>query len=665
MEEPQSRAFESRATLHLNAPVRVTVNSRVLPVRRKGLALLSYLALEGPTRRERLADVLWDHPRAMPNLRVELHRLRTAFTPVSIDPVVRMADPVMLDPAITLAPIRTGSDLLEGFEDLSIGYQAWLEYRRGLLENGLHMRASLLEVLASEVAAPFVVVVQGAPRSGRRTLARGLARRLRLPFIEGADAAGSAVRYVPPDRSPSDDLAPRIVHDRQNIWVIGRSIFGPDSPLVHHLRARIDPDRMRFHRLDPLGWLEARGAMPPDIEFEEGARLYLTSGGHLGYLTELLKMRDRTPPALALPIPQSVRAAFAVEAHLLSPPARAALERLSVHAGSFTADLISVLGASHQLDELEANGWLAYDGHVWRHADPMSARLLRAGLLPGQALHLHQRVAEHLSREGASAAAEDHLRAAGLPPPDPVQLAVDVTTDHTNGQHAPRVHVSLGHQVSFDEPDVEGPLVSVEGTRVLWSRLPTLAAASHVIWTLRPDRLVIRVRARSQIGPATEPVGREPALFRMVLVGAKTTCVKFTPAAGAMTHVAAWKLLPGAERFDYSFIVEDARCLRLECDVQAAVIDVDVQVFGIDRRANGAVETIEAIDLNDVLESSLSLDSNVVGDGHSPRGPPLTATPPDPRTPAAAPRPRAWRGRPRPSRPARADAPARPRPDRA
>ncbi|WP_337845836.1 hypothetical protein [Thermus sp.] len=44
-------------------------------VRRKGLALLYYLALEGPTRRALLADLLWGHGAALQNLRVELHAL--------------------------------------------------------------------------------------------------------------------------------------------------------------------------------------------------------------------------------------------------------------------------------------------------------------------------------------------------------------------------------------------------------------------------------------------------------------------------------------------------------------------------------------------------------------------------------------------------------------
>lgn len=51
--------------------------TRLVGQRRAGL--LAYLALEGPTERERLAALLWDTERAQSNLRVELHRLEKRF----------------------------------------------------------------------------------------------------------------------------------------------------------------------------------------------------------------------------------------------------------------------------------------------------------------------------------------------------------------------------------------------------------------------------------------------------------------------------------------------------------------------------------------------------------------------------------------------------------
>ncbi len=50
-------------------PVRVPLRSQ------KTFLLLAYLALEGPTPRERLADLLWESEKGLGNLRVELYRL--------------------------------------------------------------------------------------------------------------------------------------------------------------------------------------------------------------------------------------------------------------------------------------------------------------------------------------------------------------------------------------------------------------------------------------------------------------------------------------------------------------------------------------------------------------------------------------------------------------
>ncbi|MFX7589816.1 hypothetical protein ABTJ68_19090, partial [Acinetobacter baumannii] len=65
--------------LPLFGRARVVFQGRELRVSRKGLALLYYLALEGPTSRARLADLLYGHGSALQNLRVELHRLGQAF----------------------------------------------------------------------------------------------------------------------------------------------------------------------------------------------------------------------------------------------------------------------------------------------------------------------------------------------------------------------------------------------------------------------------------------------------------------------------------------------------------------------------------------------------------------------------------------------------------
>ena len=65
--------------LPLFGPSRAEGPMGPLPLRRKALGILYYLALEGPTRRERLADLLWGHRVALQNLRSELTHLRSFF----------------------------------------------------------------------------------------------------------------------------------------------------------------------------------------------------------------------------------------------------------------------------------------------------------------------------------------------------------------------------------------------------------------------------------------------------------------------------------------------------------------------------------------------------------------------------------------------------------
>ena len=236
---------EPRAVLHLISPVHVAIGDDVLRVRRMGLAILSYLALEGPTRRERLADVIWGHRDGLKNLRVELHRLRAAFATVGLAPLQPATDPLALGPTLGVAPVTDVGEFLVGLEDISSDYQAWVEHRRDLVQRATtnSARDGLLDALASSVRPPFVVVLQGMPGSGRRTLAGALAHRLHLPFAEWPGGDLGALRYVPPDMHDAAGLAERIRHDHRSVWVIGRSAYGVDSHLLLELRVSVPTDR--------------------------------------------------------------------------------------------------------------------------------------------------------------------------------------------------------------------------------------------------------------------------------------------------------------------------------------------------------------------------------------------------------------------------------------
>lgn len=80
--------------LMLWGPARLEHQGHEVKLQRKGLAILYYLALEGPTRREVLADLLWGHSAASQNLRVELYRLSQALSPLGFTAFAPGEDPL-------------------------------------------------------------------------------------------------------------------------------------------------------------------------------------------------------------------------------------------------------------------------------------------------------------------------------------------------------------------------------------------------------------------------------------------------------------------------------------------------------------------------------------------------------------------------------------------
>lgn len=583
------------AKLHLHDPVHVAAGGRVVPVRRKGLAMLAYVALEGPTRRERLADVLWDQQRALPNLRVELHRLRTAFGATGVDPITRRSDALALSPQVEVGRVQ-GHGLLAGLDDVSAEFQEWLEHRRALAQagRGHAVRAALLDDLAAHVAPPFVLVLEGAPGSGRRGLTRDLARRLELPFTENLADDRMAVRYVGPDQQDDDGLADRIVRDDRGVWALGRSTFREDSRVLLRLRAQVAPERMRFVGLGPIAWPDARPSLPQGMSFRERARLYLAAGGNPGYLTELVKLQEQGAATGDLPVPQRLRAAILLEASRLSEASRRALERLSVHPGPFSDALLAVLESEHQAEELERMGWLEHDGAAWSFTDGLAARMVRSGVHPGLKMRLHQRIAAQLEREGALTGAAYHRRAAtghGGPEAAPV--------DPSGPIERRRMHP--GRTVWLDEVSVEGQRLSVDAHRLVWSRLATDRDPSRITWRLPTTPLLLRLRGRALVQP--DETGALPGtVFLLSFKG----CDSGEGATGLDVRFAADGAQPGrldaserppltlGDRFEYWFSVAGMRELWLEAARANAVIEAELEAF----EANGAPgEAVEAINL--------------------------------------------------------------------
>jgi DNA-binding SARP family transcriptional activator len=159
-------AFQLQALL-LGRPV-LRVNGAAVEVRtRKGIGLVAYLALEGLTRRGKLADLLWgdlDDEGARRNLRRELHRLRETPLGTHLEgdqDTLELCGRVDLDVTHFRALVESGDlegalrvyrgPFLDGLESgEQTAFDAWLETtRRNLAE----MRRSLLTRQADALEA--------------------------------------------------------------------------------------------------------------------------------------------------------------------------------------------------------------------------------------------------------------------------------------------------------------------------------------------------------------------------------------------------------------------------------------------------------------------------------------------------------------------------------
>jgi len=581
-------------TLHLLGPAHVTVDGRKVRLARKGLALLCYLALERTAARERLASLLWGHRQAMTNLRVEIHRLRSAFAPWNVDPFEGSTDPLTLTRVIHVQAGSGAGELMEGLDDVSTSYQDWLEYRRAAwsTDGGRSVRTALVDELAADVAPPYVIVLEGAPGSGRRDLAQALARRLDLPFLVGADAmAGeAAVRHVDPAACDNDKVAVRVSNDDENVWVITRSTFGEDPALVIRLRAMIPPERLRFVRLPPLTWNEARATMPEDLAFDEAARWYLVSGGNPGYLGELAKLRARMGDARELPVPQRLRAMYALEARRLGEGARSALERLSVHDGVFTPTLLETLRADAHVDELERHGWLRYENGVWRYPDPVIPRLIGAEIRDGQRMRLLRDIRSTIQLEQqADNGAVTTTRKKGRREP--------TTTGRISPLPIVRVHRGGEHWLDDGVP--EGSVAHLDGTTATWAHHGDVVQEHVIVWELPQEPLLLWLKGRvvvvdSHSGPSPR------SLLRFTLTGVDAPELELVE-PGQRTEIGSNGSLPGrihleaAETFDHWLLVPPAKRLRVASAARALVAEVTLRAYRVACPVRGGGTPVAAV----------------------------------------------------------------------
>ena len=575
----------------------------MLPVRRKGLAILAYVALEGPTPRESIADVLWGRRNALRNLRVELHRLRSAFAPTGVDPLRKAVDPLSLTRAIDVSEKPSARGFLVGLDDISPEYQSWLEHRRQLAEQngGAPARTALLDDLEDRVRAPFVIVLQGLPGAGRRTLARALAKRLRLPYVEDLQQQRPALYYVAPEEHTLEGLPERICRDRASVWVIGRSSYGEDSRLLLHVRAGVPAERLRFVTLAPLSWLEAKHSLLEDVAFQEGASLYLAASGNPGYLAELLDLRRRGALAAPLPVPQRLRAAIALEARHLGKAARQALERLAVHAGAFTPALLGVLDATASIDQLERSGWIRYDGSRWRFRDPLAAKLLSAGLEPGHRLRLQQAIIGHLRVESAAAGgAPGHSKVVS----SRQRGSADAPSGDASALHAPLGpvvrRVQPGPEILSEPPVTDADDICIDGAVVAWARLAPERRGDGVAWPLPAEARVVRLTGQVHDAiDATSGPGAPRRALRLRVHGATAHAVSLGLVEAPRVEADGEVWLPATRPFDHWILLPTgASGVHLTSDLSDAVIEVTVSAYEVDVSTTRNGQAVDAWDVS-------------------------------------------------------------------
>jgi len=343
----------------------------------KGLALLYYLALEGPTPRVRLADLLYGHQAGLQNLRVELHRLAKAL---GREVFPRGQDPLALPPWVRLEAQGEG-EVLEGLEGVG-GLSDWVYSVRERYQDAPAMdsRRVLLREL-SALRPPFLLVLRGRLGAGHRAFAQSLAGVLGLSFHQTPRPEGLVYLEPPYPQVALKDLL------RSQALLVLRLDPGEEPRFFLELRAQYPAERVLVVDLPPLTWPEARESLLKGLPFAEAAQAYVLAGGEPEWIPEW----RACPQGPRRPLAQ-----LRLQARFLSEAARFALERLSVMPGAIPEEALDALGALPHLDELERKGFLLYR-QGYRFAREGERRLLYAALPLGQRRELHERVATALA----------------------------------------------------------------------------------------------------------------------------------------------------------------------------------------------------------------------------------------------------------------------------
>lgn len=552
------------AQISLHGPARLTISGQQVRVQRKGLALLYYLAIEGPISRARAAQLLWGHQNALSNLRTELHRLKSELEPYGLTLIQEHSDPLRLA-EVRLETSVNGVEVLEGLDDVSPEFQEWLESQRAgkRTVKTRNPRNALLEELKRGLRLPAVLVLSSEPGGGRLELATSLARSLGLELKKDLDGEEPAAHYLLPEQVDVETLVELVRGTTRRLFVIEGSVFAEEPEVVRRLRSRLPAERVRDITLEPLQWWEAQELLPSDLPFERAAALYLASAGNLGYLRELLELKREGQPG-RVSVPLRMRAAFELEARKLSPPAYAALRRASVHEGVLTPALVTALELEESLAELESAGWLLLDNRGWFFRSELARRLLLEQVPGG----IRQRVTASLAPH-AGERFKLHARYPGRHSPSRDQTRA-LTTQRKRS-------VGVGPELYPPDVRASGAGVKTRGTRLSWSRPGAYGkrAQAHISTEGSPVLLRLTGHARILCGDAQESASAAPGITVTVHAGGarhRQGVVELAGSPRGRGPDAETVVLPLGSSFDHWFLAPAASTLSLESSGSSATV---------------------------------------------------------------------------------------------
>lgn len=566
------------------------------PVRlsHKGLAILYYLALQGPTRREVLADLLWEHAEAAQNLRVTLSQLRKALMFLDEPPFPQGENPLRFPEGISLEQTKDArhKEVMEGLDDISVPFQAWLEEQRGRFHFfGVRtdLRDKLVREVSQQLSPPCLLVLQGSLGAGKLSFAQSLAQMLKLPCYSGLRGRGVVgVHHLKPPH-PENTFAYVTAH-QNNIWVIDQEAFGEESELILRLLEYFPTEQVHYLELPRLSWFDVKKKDLAELPLADAVALYLAADGRPGYLAEYREWHRQHSLAHHLHrevVPQRLRAIFQLRARELSLDARLALERLSVHPGSFSDGLIDTFEAKPHLEELERLGWITFDQN-WSFVEEVLRRVLVNCLQAGRKRNYHLMAAGYFANEQQPLAEAYHAMQAGESPDLEVlsqqlsdwQLFALRAHYHLPVQLAPLASEAcgLGSELMPTESWHEGS-VDVDGCQLAFVRNVLERLPSRVAWQLPNEPCLLRFAGNAFVDNALA-VGLEGDALPLELevIGAPSRRVTWLPSLPEPSHTSERLLLPLSSAFESHLLLPAGTTIVLTCCAEAGLIELEFTV---------------------------------------------------------------------------------------